>query len=93
MTYFVDITDEKRPFTLSNYQVPEAAGGYCKRGGRFGAHSDYIEEIPSYMFEWLKKYKTNIYLMVEAKKKELAVLKLKEKYKKFFFDSFYNFTK
>ena len=45
MAYFVDITDEKKPFNLSNYQVPEAGGGFCARGGRFGAHSS-IENIP-----------------------------------------------
>ncbi len=45
MAYFVDITDEKKPFNVSNYQVPEASGGFCKRGGRFGAHSS-IENIP-----------------------------------------------
>ena len=42
------ITDEKKPFTLSNYQVPEAAGGYCKRGGRFGAHSSSENQPPMY---------------------------------------------
>jgi hypothetical protein len=48
MTYFVDITDEKKPFNLSNYQVPEAAGGYCKRGGRFGAHASHENQPPMY---------------------------------------------
>ena len=27
MAYFVDITDEKKPFSLANYQVMEAPGG------------------------------------------------------------------
>ena len=46
MTYFVDITDDTKPFNLSNYQVPEAPGGFCKRGGRFGAHASH-ENQPS----------------------------------------------
>ena len=48
MTYFVDITDETKPFNLSNYQVAEGAGGYCKRGGRFGAHSSTENQPPMY---------------------------------------------
>jgi hypothetical protein len=39
MVFMVDITDETRPFPVANYQVPESAGGFCSRGGRFGAHS------------------------------------------------------
>ena len=39
MVYFVDITAESRPFPVANYNVPEAGGGFCSRGGRFGAHS------------------------------------------------------
>jgi hypothetical protein len=39
MVFMVDITDETRPFPVANYQVPESAGHFCQRGGRFGAHS------------------------------------------------------
>jgi hypothetical protein len=39
MVFFVDISDEKRPMVVSNFNVPEQPGGYCTRGGRFGAHS------------------------------------------------------
>lgn len=39
MVFLVDVTDETRPFPVANYQVPESAGGFCSRGGRFGAHS------------------------------------------------------
>ncbi len=39
MVYFVDITAELRPFPVANYNVPEALGAFCSRGGRFGAHS------------------------------------------------------
>ena len=48
MAYFVDITDEKKPFSLANYQVMEAPGGFCKRGGRFGAHSSNENQPPMY---------------------------------------------
>ena len=40
MVFFVDITDEKKPFGVSNFTVPESrAASFCARGGRFGAHS------------------------------------------------------
>jgi hypothetical protein len=39
MVFMVDITDASKPFPVANYQVPESAGGFCSRGGRFGAHS------------------------------------------------------
>ncbi len=48
MAYFVDITDDTKPFNLSNYQVPEAEGGFCKRGGRFGSHSSVENQPPMY---------------------------------------------
>jgi hypothetical protein len=35
----MDITDETKPFPVSNFQVPEAGGQFCSRGGRFGTHS------------------------------------------------------
>jgi hypothetical protein len=39
MMYVVDITDETKPWPVSNFQVPEASGDFCERGGRFGTHS------------------------------------------------------
>ena len=36
--FFVDITDEAHPWPVSTFQVPEADGGFCSRGGRFGPH-------------------------------------------------------
>ena len=45
-------------------------------GGRIGHHSDYIEEIPEYVI----KLETSIDLMVEAKRKEKAIKRLKERY-------------
>ncbi len=48
--------------------------------GRCGHHSDYIKEIPEYLLEIPEKYDTDIDIMIEAKCKELAILKLYEKY-------------
>ena len=39
MVWFVDATVETRPMVVSNFNVPEASGSFCSRGGRFGAHS------------------------------------------------------
>jgi hypothetical protein len=35
----IDITTETRPFSVATFQVPEAKGSFCRRGGRFGPHS------------------------------------------------------
>ena len=48
--------------------------------GRIGHHSDYINELPEYLLEIPRKYNINIDIMIEAKKKELAIFKLYEKY-------------
>ena len=37
--FLVDITVETRPFPIATFQVPESSGDFCRRGGRFGAHS------------------------------------------------------
>jgi hypothetical protein len=39
MAWFADVTIEKQPMVVSNFQVPEASGHFCDRGGRFGTHS------------------------------------------------------
>jgi hypothetical protein len=46
LTFFVDITDPSKPFSISTYQVPEATGEFCKRGGRFGPHSSHESFTP-----------------------------------------------
>ena len=46
--YFIDITDERRPMGISNFDVPEAPGGFCSRGGRFGAHASNEAQPPMY---------------------------------------------
>ena len=45
---------------------------------RLGAHSDYIEEIPDYVMNYIKKG-NSLDIMLEAKKKDYAVKKLKNK--------------
>ena len=46
LTFFVDITDPAKPFSVSTYQVPESPGEFCKRGGRFGPHSSHESFTP-----------------------------------------------
>jgi len=46
--WFVDVTAESRPFNVSNFNVPEAGGNFCSRGGRFGAHSPNENQPPMY---------------------------------------------
>tara|TARA_B100001287_G_scaffold87278_1_gene73068 strand:- start:1042 stop:2001 length:960 start_codon:yes stop_codon:yes gene_type:complete len=48
--------------------------------GRCGHHSDYIETIPDYLLNIPDLYAVDIDIMIEAKKKELAIFKLYEKY-------------
>lgn len=47
---------------------------------RLGAHSDYVEEIPKYLFDIARKTSGGIDIMIEAKRKEKAVLYLRKKY-------------
>jgi hypothetical protein len=46
--WFVDMTAEAKPFTVSNFNVPEASGNFCSRGGRFGSHSSNENQPPMY---------------------------------------------
>jgi hypothetical protein len=39
LVYMVDITTPSKPMGIANFQVPEASGNFCSRGGRFGSHS------------------------------------------------------
>jgi len=39
MAWFVDVTIEAHPMIISNFQVSEASGDFCSRGGRFGTHA------------------------------------------------------
>jgi hypothetical protein len=38
-SFLIDITTETRPFGVATFEVPEALGKFCQRGGRFGPHS------------------------------------------------------
>ena len=46
IVWFADVTIENRPMVVSNFQVPEASGNFCDRGGRFGAHSSNEDTSP-----------------------------------------------
>ena len=46
--WVVDITDEKTPVGVATFNVPEASGGFCSRGGRFGSHSSNENQPPMY---------------------------------------------
>ena len=48
MVYVVDVTHEATPFAVANFDVPEEAGNFCSRGGRFGAHSSNENQPPMY---------------------------------------------
>jgi hypothetical protein len=46
MAWFVDATIEAHPMVISNFQVPEASGNFCSRGGRFGTHASNESMAP-----------------------------------------------
>ena len=48
MAFIVDVTDEKLPVGVSTFNVPEASGNFCSRGGRFGSHSSNENQPPMY---------------------------------------------
>jgi hypothetical protein len=37
--FLVGVTVETAPFPVATFQVPASSGDFCRRGGRFGAHS------------------------------------------------------
>jgi hypothetical protein len=48
MVWVIDISDEKHPVGVATFNVPEASGGFCSRGGRFGSHSSNENQPPMY---------------------------------------------
>jgi UV DNA damage endonuclease len=48
--------------------------------GRVGHHSDYISEIPEYLLNIPTRYGIEVDIMIEAKMKEQAILRLYEKH-------------
>jgi len=82
--------DEK--FEPASYYIPKILETWKRRdikpkfhvseqgSGRCGHHSDFIDTIPEYLLEIPEKYNVHIDIMIEAKKKELAIFKLYQKY-------------
>lgn len=50
------------------------------RGASMGTHADYVKSIPRELFTFVNESRGPVYLMIEAKMKELAVEKLRKKY-------------
>ncbi|HEY5896285.1 MAG TPA: hypothetical protein VIV54_01900 [Burkholderiales bacterium] len=48
MVWIVDATDEAHPMGIASFNVPEASGNFCSRGGRFGSHSSNENQPPMY---------------------------------------------
>ena len=46
--WMVDVTVERHPASVSTWGVPEASGGFCGRGGRFGTHASNESFTPIY---------------------------------------------
>ena len=79
-------------FENAEHYIPDILDSWKRRGikpkfhvseqgsGRTGHHSDYIEVMPKYLLEIPEKYGVWVDVMIEAKKKELAIFKLYEKY-------------
>ena len=55
--FVADITDEKTPVGVATFNVPEnhpdSKGGFCSRGGRFGAHSSNENQPPMYARQYI----------------------------------------
>ena len=64
----------KRRNIKPKFHVSEQGSGKC------GHHSDFVETIPEYLLEIPNKYNTHIDIMIEAKMKEQAIMKLYKKY-------------
>tara|TARA_B100000963_G_C22193465_1_gene479870 strand:- start:4 stop:591 length:588 start_codon:yes stop_codon:yes gene_type:complete len=64
----------KRRNIKPKFHVSEQGSGKC------GHHSDFVETIPDYLLEIPTKYNTHIDIMIEAKMKEQAIMKLYKKY-------------
>ena len=79
-------------FKSPHEYIPHILNTWNKRGikpkfhvseqgtGRIGHHSDFVEIIPDYLLDIPNKYKQHIDIMIEAKKKEQAIIKLYQKY-------------
>ena len=81
---FKETPDQFLPEVVKTWEsrIPVFHISNQRENSKIGAHSDYIENVPDYLLEFLKTYV--IRLEVEAKKKELAIFKLREKYSHIF---------
>lgn len=64
---------------IPNFHISEQ-----KEGAPIGAHSDYVENIPSYFLSIPDIYNREIHIDIEAKAKEKAIFKLFDKYPEVF---------
>ncbi len=46
--FVFDVTEERAPVGVATFNVPEASGDFCSRGGRFGSHSSNENQPPMY---------------------------------------------
>ena len=76
------IAEDYIPFVIESWGARRAVVHISeqKEGARVGAHSDFIEDIPSYFLSIPEIYGVGVDIEVEAKAKEAAILKLYKKY-------------
>jgi hypothetical protein len=48
LSFMVDVTTERTPFSVATFEVPDPTGDFCRRGGRFGPHSSNESFSPIY---------------------------------------------
>jgi hypothetical protein len=48
LSFMVDVTTERLPFSVATFEVPDPTGDFCRRGGRFGPHSSNESFSPIY---------------------------------------------
>ncbi len=48
LSFMVDVTTERTPFSVATFEVPDPTGDFCRRGGRFGPHSSNESFSPVY---------------------------------------------
>ena len=48
LSFMVDVTTERIPFSVATFEVPDPTGDFCRRGGRFGPHSSSESFTPIY---------------------------------------------
>jgi hypothetical protein len=46
LSFMVDVTTERTPYSVATFEVPDPTGDFCRRGGRFGPHSSQESFTP-----------------------------------------------